>query len=69
MNGIMAFILYTTLRRENARRDAKYGAAPPSIEVQDVDSEEHKKRWGLEGMTRDQIVELGDEHPAYRYIL
>jgi hypothetical protein len=69
MNGIMALILYTALRRENKRRDAKYGAAPASTGYENIESEEYMKRWGLEGMTRDEIIELGDEHPAYRYML
>jgi hypothetical protein len=69
MNGVMALILYIALRRENARKDAKFGPAPASDEIQDYESEEYKRRWGLEGMTRDQIVALGDKHPAYRYIL
>ncbi len=69
MCGIMAFILYTALKRENARRDALYGPPPGPDEVQDFESEEYKEKWGLSGMTRDEIVELGDDHPAYRYIL
>lgn len=69
MNGIMAFILYTALKKENARRERIYGPAPGRDEIPDFDSEEAKRRWGQEGMTRDQIVDLGDNHPAYRYML
>lgn len=69
MCGIMALILTTYLRRENKRRDALYGPPPAEHETEGYESEEHKQRWGLEGMSREQIVELGDKHPAYRYIV
>lgn len=69
MCGIMALIFYLALKRENARRDRVYGPPPGPEEVQMIESEEYKRKWGLEGMTRDEIVELGDDHPAYRYIL
>lgn len=69
MCGITAAIMYFALRRENARRDALYGPPPSQDEAHDIESEDYKRKWGLEGMTRDEIVELGDDHPAYRYIL
>ena len=69
MNFITAGILYYALRRENARRQKIYGPPPPPTEVQHYDSDEYKQRWGLEGMTRDEVVELGDDHPAFRYML
>jgi hypothetical protein len=39
------------------------------IRGDDIESEEYKRRWGLEGMSRAEIVELGDDHPAHRFIL
>lgn len=69
LNGTMAFTLYMALSRENKRRDEKYGKVPVDDHIQDFDSVEYKRRWGLDGMTRAQIVELGDDHPAYRYML
>ena len=27
------------------------------------------KRWGLEGKTKEEIIELGDQHPAFRYVV
>jgi hypothetical protein len=71
MNGIMALIFYISLRRENRRKDKMYGPPPTESEgaAMDVDSQEYRHKWGLEGMTRDEIIELGDKHPAYRYIL
>jgi hypothetical protein len=69
MCGIMALLFYIALRRENTRRDRLYGPAPAADEVQMFESDEYKRKWGLENMTRDEIVELGDDHPAYRYML
>lgn len=39
------------------------------LKEEDVDSDEYKSRWGLEGMTRQEIVDLGDDHPKHRFIL
>ena len=39
------------------------------ISREDIDSDEYKARWGLEGMSRSEIVDLGDDHPAHRFIL
>ena len=69
LNCITAGIMSFALRRENARRNAKYGPPPGPDEAHEYDSEEYKRKWGLEGMTREQIVMLGDEHPAFRYML
>ena len=69
MCGITALIFYLALKRENKRRDNLYGPPPGPGEYEDMDSEAYKRKYGLEGMTRDQIVELGDDHPAFRYIL
>ncbi len=68
-NGLMALLLYILLSRENARREREYGSAPKEEEVHAFESEDYKRKWGLEGMTREQIVALGDDHPAYRYML
>jgi hypothetical protein len=72
MGFIMAVILYFGLRRENARRDAVYGVVEEHSTVsttdgekvivrEDPDSDEYRKRWGLDGMTREEIVDLGDD--------
>jgi hypothetical protein len=72
MGFIMAVILYFGLRRENARRDAVYGPVEEHSTVsttdgekvivrEDPESEEYRKRWGLDGMTREEIVDLGDD--------
>jgi len=68
LNFVTALILYMALTRENKRRDALYGPVPADNEIQNFESEEYKRKWGLEGMTREQIVELGDDHPAFRYM-
>ena len=68
LNFTMATILTIYNRRENARRDAKYGVPSPD-DPQDVDSPEYRQRCGLESLTREEIVELGDQHPAHRYLI
>ena len=69
LNFVMATILTIYNRRENARRYAKYGPPPTPEDPQDIDSDEYRKRWGLEGYTREEIIELGDKHPAHRYLI
>ncbi|WWC67492.1 uncharacterized protein I206_101400 [Kwoniella pini CBS 10737] len=66
---ISACIMYFGLRKENKRRQDKFGSPPGPGEINDWSSEEGKKRWGLEGLTREQVIELGDDHPAHRFIL
>ncbi|KAL0243529.1 hypothetical protein I308_105495 [Cryptococcus tetragattii IND107] len=69
LNCSMAFLLYVMNKRENRRRDEKYGPAPLPDEVQEFEDPEYQRKWGLEGMTRAEIIELGDDHPAFRYWL
>lgn len=69
LNGAMALLLYVMNKRENRRRDEKYGPAPLPDEVQEYEDPAYQQKWGLEGMTRAEIVELGDDHPAFRYWL
>ncbi|KAK8846631.1 hypothetical protein IAR55_005718 [Kwoniella newhampshirensis] len=69
LNFSMAIILYFANKKENRRRDEMYGPAPHPDEVQEFEDLEYKRRWGLDGMTRSEIVELGDDHPAFRYYL
>ncbi|OCF34043.1 hypothetical protein I316_04390 [Kwoniella heveanensis BCC8398] len=66
---LASITMYFGLRRENARRERVYGPAPGPGQTSEWESEEGKKRWGLEGMTRQEIVDLGDDHPAHRFIL
>ncbi|CAF3382980.1 unnamed protein product [Rotaria socialis] len=76
---ISVVILLFGLRAENKRRDRLYGPinAPmvlPDTEVQssdtfDVVSEEDRRRWGYEYMSEKEILDLGDQHAAWRYIL
>lgn len=68
MGFVMAAILTVANKKENARRDAKYGAPPGRDETVAWDDPAHLKQWGLEGMSRDEIIELGDKHPAFRYV-
>lgn len=66
---ITSIIMYFGLRRENRRREKLYGPPPGPGELSEWDSEEGEKRWGLEGMAKEEIADLGDDHPAHRFIL
>ncbi len=38
-------------------------------DIFDRGNEENKRRWGYENMSEKQILDLGDQHAAWRYIL
>jgi hypothetical protein len=69
-NFVTAALLWWFLARENKRRDIAYGK-PSEVEEQnvDIDSREYIEKWGLEGKSRTEIIELGENHPGYRYVL
>lgn len=69
LNGIMSAIIWYGLNRENKRREKEYGPPPGPEEQHDIDDPEYRARWGLEGMSRDDILNLGDDHPAFRFVL
>jgi MFS family permease len=68
---ICAITLHISHKRENDRRDRVYGYVNPNGSDASPNnmSEENKAKWGLQGMSDIDIIELGDSHPAYRYIL
>jgi hypothetical protein len=54
---------------ENRKRDE---ISPAHVDGRDVnpeklDSEEEKKRWGYEGMSKEELLLLGDKHRGFRY--
>lgn len=54
---------------ENDRRDRTYGVPNPDgsdCSPAYADHPDRLKRWGLEGKTQIEIIELGDSHPAFR---
>lgn len=62
--------------RVDARKDGGGNADPAAgqsaekgekSEMARLTSPEEKKRWGLEGKTDLEVMELGDRHPAFRY--
>ncbi|KAF8522741.1 putative MFS nicotinic acid transporter Tna1 [Hysterangium stoloniferum] len=58
--------------QENARKDRIYGV--PDLDGSDcspvhADDPVRMKKWGLEGMSKREIIELGDKHPAFRYMI
>jgi len=68
---LCAFITMYNLR-ENARRDRVYGIPNPDgsdCSPLQAGNPELLKKWGLEGKTRQEIIEMGDLHPAFRYII
>ncbi|KAL1408170.1 hypothetical protein Q8F55_004975 [Vanrija albida] len=69
MNGITSVILWYFMRKENRRREREYGPPPAANVVHEYDDPAYRAKWGLEGMTREEILILGDDHPAFRYVL
>ena len=57
--------------RENKARDAISYAHPDGRDVDParLDHEDEKRRWGYEGMSRDELLELGDQHRGFRYVV
>ncbi|GJJ10303.1 hypothetical protein Clacol_004529 [Clathrus columnatus] len=58
--------------KENARRDRIYGPSNPDgsdCNILHIQDEVKLKMYGLEGKTREEIIELGDHHPAFRYTI
>lgn len=78
--SVMALTLSIFMRiwfaRENARRDAKYGPVPKTVigpagvETTAVrDDPFLRAKYGLEGMSEEDIEALGDKSPFFRYLL
>jgi len=69
---ITSVIITIANRIENARRDALYGPAAPDgsdAYFNKVLTPEQLREWGLEGLSKTEIIELGDKHPAFRYVV
>lgn len=69
MNFVTSAFMVWALNRENKRRDEKYGPPPGRDEVHDFEDPALLRKWGLDHLTRDELVELGDDHPAFRYVI
>lgn len=66
---LMASFLSFYNNRENKRRDRLYGVPEENdCHPTRAGDPELLKRWGLEGMSRLEVIELGDKHPAFRYM-
>ncbi|GJJ10366.1 hypothetical protein Clacol_004592 [Clathrus columnatus] len=55
--------------KENARRDRIYGRPNPDgsdCNILNIQDENKLKTYNLEEKTREEIIELGDRHPAFR---
>lgn len=35
---------------------------------EDLEDREYLERWGLQGMSKEEIIDLGDDHPAFRFM-
>lgn len=57
------------MRRENHRRDALYGPPPPMPPRGERHPDATLERLGLLGLSEDEVNDLGDDHPAFRYTL
>lgn len=57
--------------KHNKARDAVSYAHPDGRDVDParLDHEDEKKRWGYESLSRDELLELGDQHRGFRYVL
>lgn len=69
---ILSLFMAIYNKRENDRRDRVYGVPDPDgsdCNPLYADDPERLKKWGLEGMTKLEVLELGDSHPAFRYII
>jgi len=67
MTSLIMFVNW----RANKRRDAISYAHPDGRDVDParLDTEEEKTRWGYQGMSRDQLLALGDRHNGFRYVI
>lgn len=56
--------------RENRRRDAisKAHIDGRDVDPQKLDDEKEKARWGYQGYTKQELLELGDKHLGFRYV-
>lgn len=57
--------------RENKARDAiSYAHRDGSdVDPAHIDTEEERKRWGYEDLSREEIILLGDRHRGFRYMI
>ncbi|KAF8480679.1 putative MFS nicotinic acid transporter Tna1 [Gautieria morchelliformis] len=68
---LCAFMTFYNIR-ENARRDRVYGVPNPDgsdCSPLYADDPVRMNRWGLGGKTKEEIIALGDHHPAFRYMI
>jgi len=71
MACVLSLLLSWDLKRENRRRDARYGTTNSAITRQSVGHDKYEAQlriWGLEGKTQAEIEALGDHHPGFRYL-
>ncbi|GAA5990880.1 hypothetical protein JCM10908_000062 [Rhodotorula pacifica] len=76
MAVVLSVFMRIYLAAENKRRDAKYGPIPESVigangvETSAVrDDPALRAKYGLDGMTEEEIDLLGDKSPFFRYYL
>ncbi|GAA6020852.1 hypothetical protein JCM10207_001681 [Rhodosporidiobolus poonsookiae] len=74
MAVVLSAFMTIYYRRENARRDALYGKIDASLTSANgetlaniMDNPEALRRYGLEGMSEEELEALGDRSPLFRY--
>ncbi|KAI5474744.1 hypothetical protein MNV49_002522 [Pseudohyphozyma bogoriensis] len=70
MSVVLSLFLTLYYQRVNATRDDKFGPAPTDLghTLSPEKQAERNKLYGLEGMSEDEIIALGDRHPSFRYM-
>lgn len=68
---VMASLIMFINWRSNRAREAISHAHPDGRDVDParLDSEGEKGRWGYQGLTREELLRLGDQHKGFRYII
>lgn len=68
---VMTSLIMWSNWRRNKARDAISFAHPDGRDVDPslLDHPDEQKRWGYEGMTKDQLLALGDAHRGFRYVI
>jgi hypothetical protein len=56
---------FSTMRSEN---EGKVTRGKISSWEEDLKDPEYLERWGLSGMTKEEIIDLGDDHPEFRFV-
>ena len=67
---LCAVVLAVENKRLNRLRDRIHPAKADGsdVDIRKAGEEEEKRKWGLQGLTHQEVIELGDRHPGFRYV-